>query len=119
MKGGAMKLSPLTAAVVVKSLKKAKRFYTAKLGLKVIDGMGHWVTVGQPRTGMRIHLCETKPQEKGNTGICFFADAALEKAYQALKKKGVKFSVPPAKRPWGVECRFLDIDGNEFWLMGK
>lgn len=114
-----MKISPLTAAVVVKDLKKAKKFYTAKLGLKILDNMGHWVTVGQPRTGMRIHLCETSPREKGNTGICFFADTPLEKAYLALKKKGVKFSVPPKKQVWGVECRFLDIDGNEYWLMGK
>jgi catechol 2,3-dioxygenase-like lactoylglutathione lyase family enzyme len=114
-----MKLSPLSAAVVVKDVKKAKRFYTAKLGLKVLDDMGHWVTVGQSRTGVRIHLCETSPQEKGNTGIAFSVDATLEEAFQTLKKKGVKFSVPPKKQVWGVECRFLDPDGNEFWLMGK
>jgi catechol 2,3-dioxygenase-like lactoylglutathione lyase family enzyme len=114
-----MKLSPSSAAVVVKNLKRAKKFYTAKLGLKVIDNMEHWVTVGQPRTGVRIHLCEASPQEQGNTGILFSADATLKEAFKTLKKKGVKFSVPPTKQPWGVECRFLDPDGNEFWLMGK
>jgi catechol 2,3-dioxygenase-like lactoylglutathione lyase family enzyme len=114
-----MKLTPLTAAVVVKDLKKAKKFYTAKLGLKTIDNFGHWVTVGQPKNGFRIHLCETSPADKGNTGIAFSVDATLDAAYKAFKKKGVKFSVPPTKQAWGIECRFLDLDGNEFWLMGK
>ncbi len=113
-----MKLSPFSIAVVVKDVKKAKRFYTDKLGLKLLDDMDHWVTVGQPRTGIRLHLCETKPLEKGNTGIVFSVKEKTEEAYKALKKKGVRFSVPPTQHEWGMECRFLDPDGNEFWLMG-
>ena len=111
-----MKLSVASVAVVVKDLKRAKGFYVQKLGMKLLDDMGHWVTVGQPR-GVRIHLCQVKPLEKGNTGILLQVDGKLEAAYQALKKKGVKFSVPPTKHDWGVECRLLDPDGNEFWLM--
>lgn len=114
-----MKLTPVTAAVVVKDLKAAKRFYTQKLGLKVLEDMGHWLTVGADKKGMRLHLCETRPAEKGNTGILFVVDEKTEKAYAALKRKGVKFSVPPTKRSYGWECRFLDPFGNEFWLMGK
>lgn len=114
-----MKLSPICVAVVVKNLKAAKKFYTQKLGLKVLDDMEHWLTVGSSNTGMRLHLCETKPLEKGNTGILFVVDEKTEKAYAALKKKGVKFSVKPTVRPYGMECRFLDPDRNEFWLMGK
>ena len=111
-----MKISPTSVAVVVKDLKRSKTFYVQKLGMKLLDNMGHWVTVGQPR-GVRIHLCQTKPLEKGNTGIMLQVDEKLDKAYQTLRKKGVKFSVPPTKQAWGVECRFLDPDGNEFWLM--
>ncbi|HEY3446682.1 MAG TPA: VOC family protein [Myxococcales bacterium] len=114
-----MKLSPVTVAVVVKNLKAARKFYTQKLGLKVLDDMEHWLTVGADKNGMRIHLCEMKPQEKGNTGILFAVDEKTDKAYAALKKKGVKFTVPPTQHEWGMECRFVDPDGNEFWLMGK
>ena len=114
-----MKLKPVTAAVVVKSLKVAKKFYTQKLGLKVLDDEGHWVTVGSDRNGMRLHLCEVPEREEGNTGILFKVDVKTEEAYKALKKKGVKFSVPPTKQEWGMECRFVDPDGNEYWLMGK
>ncbi len=111
-----MKLVPSSAAVVVKDLKAARKFYTQKLGLKVIDDMGHWLTVGAEKTGMRLHLCEAKRPEKGNTGIMFVTDEKIDKVYAALKKKGVKFSVKPTVHDWGTECRFLDPDGNEFWL---
>ncbi len=114
-----MKLSPFSVAVVVKDVKKAKKFYTGKLGLKLLDDAEHWVTVGQPRTGVRLHLCEMTPLEKGNTGIVFSVKEKTEQAYKELKKKGVQFSVPPTQHDWGMECRFLDPDGNEFWLMGK
>ncbi|MGC4117659.1 MAG: VOC family protein [Myxococcales bacterium] len=112
-----MKLSPATVAVVVKDLKAARKFYTQKLGLKVLDDMGHWLTVGADKNGMRLHLCEMKPLEKGNTGILFMVDTKIDKAYTALKKKGIKFTVVPTEREWGVECRFVDPDGNEFFLM--
>jgi predicted enzyme related to lactoylglutathione lyase len=112
-----MKSWPTTVAVVVKNLKRAKKFYTEKLGMKVLDDMGHWVTVGQPRKGARLHLCEMKKVEPGNTGILIMIDEPIEKAYRDMKKKGVKFSVPPTVHEWGTECRFVDPDGNEFWLM--
>lgn len=114
-----MKLTPLSVAVVVKDLKRSKQFFVKKLGFKVLDDHGHWVTVGRDPKGLRIHLCETKPLEKGNTGICITVDTTVEKAFAALKKKGVKFPCPPTQREWGVECRFADPDGNEYWLMGK
>ncbi len=114
-----MKMSMFSAAVVVKDAQRAKRFYRDKLGLKVLSDEDHWVTVGQPRGGSQLHLCEMTPLEKGNTGIVFAVDEKIDKAYQALRKKGVKFSVKPTMHEWGAECRFLDPDGNEFWLMGK
>ena len=114
-----MKLSPVSVAVVVKNLKVAKKFYTQKLGLKVLDDMDHWLTVGADKKGMRLHLCETKPLEKGNTGILFVVDEKTEKAYAAMKKKGIKFTMKPTVQPWGMECHFVDPDGNEFYLMGK
>ncbi len=112
-----MKVSPVSIAVVVKDARRSKKFYVDKLGMTVLDDYPHWVTVGKPRQGFRIHLCDTEPLEPGNTGIALRVDTKLDAAYQALKKKGVKFSVPPKEQEWGMECRFVDPDGNEFWLM--
>ena len=115
-----MKLSPRSVAVVVSNGKKALAFYTDKLGLDIIANEGHWRVVGRKKGGLAIHLCEygkpTPKSEKGNTGILFQTDDSMMKTYQKLKRKGVKFSVPPKKEEWGWHCRLLDPDGNEIWL---
>jgi catechol 2,3-dioxygenase-like lactoylglutathione lyase family enzyme len=115
-----MKLSPYSVAVVVSNGEKAVAFYTKKLGLDLLADDGHWRVVGRKRVGLKLHLCEhgkpTPKSEKGNTGIMILADGPMMKTYQKLKKNGVKFSVPPEKTEWGWHCRFLDPDGNEFWL---
>ena len=114
-----MHVKPMCVAVVVKDLRRSKKFFVEKLGMKLLDNLGHWVTVGQSKQGMRLHLCQGSKAEKGNTGIALFVDAKIDAAYAALKKKGVRFSVPLAVHEWGTECRLLDPDGNEFWLAGR
>ena len=116
-----MKLAPYSVAVVVSSRKKALAFYTKTLGLDVLEDDGeHWAVVGRKKGGLAIHLCEygkpTPKSEKGNTGILFNSDKPMTQTYRELRKKGVKFSVPPMKVPWGWKCIFLDPDGNEIWL---
>jgi predicted enzyme related to lactoylglutathione lyase len=62
-----------------------------------------------------LHLCETKPPEKGNTGIAFYVDD-LDKTYMEMSSKGVEFTTKPKKTEWGSYAMFKDLDGNEFWL---
>jgi predicted enzyme related to lactoylglutathione lyase len=118
-----MKIRPVSAAVLVKNAKRAKKWYHDKLGLSVIEDGEHWITVGDAKTGMQLHLCEMtgrggKPKlEPGNTGILLMTDGDIEKTYAALKKKGVTFPHPPERTDWGGWfCMFADPDGNEFWL---
>src|SRR5271165_146843 len=88
-------------AVVVKDEKKAANWYKTKLGFEVKSEMEHWVTVApKGGRGLQLHLCKTKPLEKGNTGIAFSTDN-LEKTYKELSKKGVKFTVKPKDEGWG------------------
>ncbi|MCI4341013.1 MAG: VOC family protein [Thermoplasmata archaeon] len=118
-----MKLSPYSVAVVVSDRKKAKKWYTKKLGLKVFSDDEHWTVVGAKKGRMALHLCQTTEFDKkgklepGNSGILFFVDRPIPKAYAALKKRGVKFPSPPKKFDWGWHCVFADPDGNEFSLM--
>lgn len=118
-----MKTWVASTAVVVKDKKRSKKFFTDKIGLKVLMDQGHWLTVGDPKRGSALHLCEIRefapkaPLEKGNTGILLLVDHDVRKAHAAMKKKGVRFAHPPKEHPWGWDFTFKDPDGNEFLVM--
>jgi predicted enzyme related to lactoylglutathione lyase len=120
-----MTFKGISVAVAVTDRKKAARWYAKTLGWKTLeDDPEHWTTVGDRSGKFRVHLCELndKPgqrppkSEVGNTGILLTTDEPFRRACATLKRKGVKFSFPPKKLPWGWVARFLDPDGNEFWL---
>jgi uncharacterized glyoxalase superfamily protein PhnB len=110
-----------TTAVVVSDTIKAAKWYRETLGLEV-KGLEwgpkeHWITVGVKDSEQRLHLCQSKTLEPGNTGIAFLCDN-LDKTHQELSKKGVKFTVEPKKEAWRPAYAMIaDLDGNEFWLM--
>ncbi len=104
-------------AVVVRDEKKAAAWYANKLGFRIRSKDGHWVTMAPKGSkGVELHLCNTRPLEKGNTGILFLTDD-LKKTYEELKDKDVKFTVKPVDKGWGMYAMFKDLDGNVFWLM--
>jgi lactoylglutathione lyase len=106
-----------SAAIVVRNGQKAKEWYRDKLGFVVKSDQEHWITVAPRGTrDFEIHLCEMKPLEKGNTGIVFQVND-LDKAYQDLVSKGVKFEKKPVDEGWGPYALMKDLDGNVFWLM--
>jgi predicted enzyme related to lactoylglutathione lyase len=107
--------SIMDMAVVVSDAKKSAQWYEQKLGLEVRDNEGHWITVAPKGSNVVLHLCETKPPEKGNTGIGFYVDD-LDKTYMEMSSKGVEFTTKPKKTEWGSYAMFKDLDGNEFWL---
>ncbi len=102
-------------AVVVSDSKKALKWYTEVLGLEPRSVEGHWITVAPKGSKTVLHLCESDEPEKGNTGIAL-ATKDLNKTYEELKKKGVKFPHPPKDDGWGVYAQFEDPDGNIVWL---
>lgn len=105
-----------TVAVVVRDEKKAVKWYTEKLGFRHVSKFDHWHTVSPRGSNVRIHLCPDSKPEKGNTGFMFTVKD-IEKEVAALKKKGVKFTMPITKETWGTNAMFADPDGNEFWIM--
>ncbi len=106
-----------SAAVVVRDAQRAKKWYEEKLGFTVKSDGDHWVTMAPKNArGFVIHLCETKPLEKGNTGVLFRVDD-LNKTYEELSKKGVRFEKKPKDEGWGAYALMKDLDGNVFWLM--
>ncbi len=113
-------------AIAVSDRKAAAKWYAKVLGFRVVDDdPEHWTTVGAPRSRFLLHLCEVgdrpgrKPpkSEVGNTGILLVTDAPFARTCAKLRRHRVKFSMPPKELPWGWVAKFLDPDGNEFWLM--
>lgn len=102
-------------AVVVADAKKSAQWWREKCGFEIRDAAGHWVTVAPPGGDVVLHLCHTGEHESGNTGIGFFVDdvAEIEKAWSA---KGVRFSLSRKVGDASVQAKFLDLDGNEYWL---
>jgi len=121
-----MTIRAVSAAVAVSDRKKATRWYVEKLGFRVFDDdPDHWTTVGDRSGKFLLHLCEMgghpgkKPpkSEVGNTGILLVTNEPFSRTCARLKRRHVRFSMAPRKLPWGWLAKFLDPDGNEFWLM--
>ena len=107
--------SIMDVAIVVSNAKKSAEWYKEKLGLELRENEGHWITMAPKGSNVVLHLCETTPLEKGNTGIAFHVDD-LDKTYKEMSGKGVEFTTKPKKTEWGSYAMFKDPDGNEFWL---
>lgn len=118
-------LSVASVAVMVSDRERARRWYTEKLGLEVLADREHWLTVGRPDHGGRIHLClgaelgDGFPLEPGNTGILLVVPGDLRETYERLKARGLTFSHPPVEHPWGWDAEVKDPDGNLLLLMSE
>jgi catechol 2,3-dioxygenase-like lactoylglutathione lyase family enzyme len=117
------KLTLFSTTVVVADRTKSVAWYTEKLGLDLVQDMGHWVTVGRKGGSGLIHLCETaevgipEAPEPGNAGIELKFPGDFRAGCARLKANGVKFSHPPTKRPWGWFASVVDPDGNQLTIM--
>ncbi|HEX6043753.1 MAG TPA: VOC family protein [Pyrinomonadaceae bacterium] len=115
-------------SVWVSDQDKAYDFYVNKLGFEVhtdqtMPNGFRWLEVVPP--GGETHLAIAKPspgqpdvQIGGFRGIGFDADD-VQATYDELVAKGVNFTAPLAKQPWGgMMAQFADPDGNIFMLGG-
>jgi catechol 2,3-dioxygenase-like lactoylglutathione lyase family enzyme len=108
--------------VLVSDAKKTAAWYKEKLGFEV-GADGHWVTVRPRGSKLLIHLCEKcrewgDDRPGGTTGIGFYADD-LQRTYDELRAKGVKFKIEPTAGKSRTYALFEDPDGNEFWIWGS
>jgi catechol 2,3-dioxygenase-like lactoylglutathione lyase family enzyme len=117
------KLTFFCVGLVVSDRKKSVTWYTQKLGLELVQDMGHWVTVGRAGGSGLIHLCQTSevgiPEvpEPGIAGIELKFPGDFRAGCAALRANGVKFSTPPTKEAWGWYASVVDPDGNQITLM--
>jgi predicted enzyme related to lactoylglutathione lyase len=123
------------AQVWVHDQDEALEFYTKKVGMEVrIDvtvpelGNFRWLTVAPPGQsdfamvlmaipGPPVIDADTSEEirnlmAKGFAGTVFLTTDDCVAAYEELRGRGVEFTEPPEKRPYGIDAGFRDPSGN-------
>lgn len=117
-------MTPQVAHVTIfgRELPRMIEFYHDTLGLPLIatDDAMHYALVDGGSVRIGLGAGEPSPEVKvqigGLTGIGF-AVPDVDVAYESLKAKGVRFSLPPKRHPWGAYMgMFLDPDDNILYL---
>ena len=110
--------------VFVTDLEKSREFYTEILGMKIdfTDGE-RWV---QFKSGVDVSLaiekCDADRVEAGGRLVGRFVGVTMmvedvSNLHKSLEAKGVSFTAPPEKQPWGgTLAHFKDLDGNVLTL---
>lgn len=113
-------------SIPVRDQQKALEFYTRRLGFSIVTDQPfgekqRWIELGIAGAETRVVLFTPDGQEDriGTlSNVVFLADN-VENTYQELSGRGVEFSGPPQKQPWGTFAMFKDPEGNQFVLSSK
>jgi catechol 2,3-dioxygenase-like lactoylglutathione lyase family enzyme len=111
------------AGIPVRNQDASLKFYTEKLGCKVVTDQPftdtqRWIELLIPgaETGLALY---TPPGQESRIGefqsIAFWCDDVFATA-KVLKSKGVAFAQEPKTEVWGSTAIFKDPDGNQFAL---
>jgi catechol 2,3-dioxygenase-like lactoylglutathione lyase family enzyme len=102
---------------------RALKFYTEKLGFEVatdqvFDAKQRWIELRIANSPTRVVLFTPDGHEDRIGGFFngSFACDDVSATYRQLAARGVEFTGPPEKQPWGEFAKFKDPDGNQFVL---
>ncbi|MGH9703436.1 MAG: VOC family protein [Candidatus Acidiferrales bacterium] len=111
------------AGIPVRDQDVALKFYTEKLGFKVVTdqpftGNQRWIEIMIPgaETGLALFTPEGHEKRIGDfQSLSFWCDDVFATA-KIMKSKGVEFAAEPKTEDWGTMAIFQDPDGNKFVL---
>jgi predicted enzyme related to lactoylglutathione lyase len=114
------------ASIPTRNQDAALAFWTEQIGFKVatdqpMGGGKRWIELTIPGAQTAIVLF-TPDEHEDRIGTFFngsFACDDVDYTYKQLSDRGVVFTGPPEKQPWGTFARFLDPDGNSFILSSR
>ncbi len=108
--------------VFVSDLERAIEFYGSTLGLALrhADREHGYASFAAGLVGLGLAQVRSDAPEAGlvgrHTGVGLGV-ADLAKSYEELRRRGVRFTMPPQQQPWGgFMATFSDLDGNVFYL---
>ncbi len=115
-----------TVGIYVDNQQEALRFWTEQVGFEVhcSQPMGpeaNWLEIG-PKGAESCLVIYPKSMMKDwreCKSSVVFECADIQKTYEEMSSRGVKFPQEPKAMPWGPFALFQDRDGNEFGLRGK
>ena len=113
-------------ALVVRDYDEAIAFYTGKLGFQLkedtkLSETKRWVVVKPSGTGscsLLLARAATPEQEKtignqtGGRVFLFLHTDDINRDYQAMQSKGIRFIRTPSKEEYGTVAVFEDLYGN-------
>ena len=114
------------ASIPVRNQDAALKFYTEKLGFKIItdqpfNGKQRWIELRISGSDDNIVLFTPDGHENriGQfQGISFWSDDVFATA-KVLKSRGVEFVADPKTEDWGTSAIFKDQDGNQFVISSR
>jgi catechol 2,3-dioxygenase-like lactoylglutathione lyase family enzyme len=112
--------------IPVRDQDAALKFYTEKLGCKVVTDQPftvkqRWIELLIPgaESGLALFTPEGHEKRIGEfQSVSFWCDDVFATA-KVLKSKGVQFAVEPKTEVWGSTAIFKDADGNQFVLSSR
>ena len=113
-------------SIPVADQQRALSFYTEKLGFlihtdKPFNDKQRWIELSIPGGETMIALFTPDGHEDRIGGFypATFQCANTQKTYDELHARGVEFTGPPRKEPWGTFAMFRDSEGNQFVLSSR
>ena len=104
------------ATIPVEDESRALEFYTKKLGLKVFTdqpmGNSRWIELQVPGAETLVVLFKQANHQPGPMPALVFVADKVQATYEDFKAKGVEFTQPPTKEPWGEHAILKDSEGN-------
>ena len=105
---------------------RALAFYTTKLGFRILTDQQfgekqRWIELSIPgaETGVVLFTPDGHQDRIGTFSAISFQCDDVQRTYDELSARGVEFTTPPTKQPWGTYTVFKDPDGNQFVMSAR
>jgi predicted enzyme related to lactoylglutathione lyase len=105
---------------------RALKFWTERVGCRIVtdqpfNDKQRWIElrIGSSDTRLVLFVFDDSGLKPGMMFNGALACDNVEQTHQELTAKGVEFTTPPTKAPWGTFAMFKDPDGNTFLLSSK
>jgi predicted enzyme related to lactoylglutathione lyase len=112
--------------IPVRDQDRALRFYTEKLGFRILtdqefSATQRWIELSIPgaETGIVLFTPDGQEDRIGTFVNTSWETDSVEKAFDELSARGVVFTKPPQKQPWGTFAIFQDSEGNQIVLSAR